>query len=260
MISAMPPLDVHPYYPMPPDDYAATQCTVTVERPARDGYPVFVYFHGGGLETGAREEGDDFAARMLAEGFGVVRAHYRLHPRARCPEYIEDAAHAVAWTIDHIARFGGDPTKVFVTGHSAGGYLAAMVCLAERFLIAAGHHPREIRGCIPSSGQMLTHFTIRKEQGLPIAQPVIDENAPLHYAHAARMPMLLIAGANDMPARVEENALMHAVRIANGHADTQLLIVPERDHHTIHHAWNDPHDPVARAAVAFAQRLLQSAT
>lgn len=252
-------LPPHPYYAKPPNAYAGAHCTVTVERPAGDGYPVFVYFHGGGLETGSREEGDDFAARMLAEGFGIVRAHYRLHPQARCPEYLEDAAHAVAWTLENIHRFGGDPTKVFVTGHSAGGYLAAMVGLAEQFLVQTGHRPRELLGCVPSSGQMLTHFTIRKEGGIPVAQPVIDAYAPLHYAHDAPMPLLLVVGAGDMAARVEENALLHAVRLANGH-DSQLLVVPGRDHHTIHHGWRDADDPVALATLAFARRRLASVT
>ncbi len=244
-----------PYYRVPPDAYAAERCTISIDRPAADGHPVFVYFHGGALETGGRDEGDDFVGRMITEGFGVVRAHYRLSPRARCPDYLHDAAAAVAWTLENIRHYGGNPRKVFVTGHSAGGYLAAMVCVAEQFLAGAGHHPREILGCIPSSGQMLTHFTIRKERGIPIARPVIDEFAPLHYAHEARMPMLLITGANDMAARVEENALMHAVCLSAGH-DAQLLVVPGRDHHTIHHHWADPADPVAITTLAFARRLL----
>jgi acetyl esterase/lipase len=245
-----------PYYQTPPDDYASEHCTVNVHRPAQDQYPVFVYFHGGGLEGGSRSEGDDFTTRMLAEGFGVVSVHYRLHPRAQCPAYLQDAAMAIAWTLEHIQDYGGDPKKVFITGHSAGGYLTAMMGLAEQFLAATGHHTRELLGIIPSSGQMLTHFTIRREHGIPMEQAVIDEYAPLHYAHTAKMPMLLIVGGDDMAMRVEENALMYSIRKANGHEDTQLLVVPGRDHCTIHHAWTDATDPVALATIAFVRRLV----
>ncbi len=254
-------MPLHPinYYPTPPDAYAAERCTVTIDRPANDHYPLFVYFHGGGLETGGRDEGDDFSARMTAEGIGVVRAQYRLHPQVNCPAYIEDAAAAIAWTLDNIHLHGGDSKNVFVTGHSAGGYLAALVCLAPQFLQKHNHHPRDIRGCVPSSGQMLTHFTIRKEHGQPITRPVIDEFAPLYYAHdvEAKMPLLLIVGAGDMPARVEENALLHATRLANGHTDSQLLVIPDRDHHTVHHGWREKDDPAAVETLKFVKRFVR---
>jgi acetyl esterase/lipase len=245
-----------PYYPTAPDAYAASRCTVNVQRPEADGFPTFVYFHGGGLEGGDRSEGDDFTRRMLEEGFGVVSAHYRLHPQATHPAYLQDAAAAVAWTLEHIQEYGGNPTQVFVTGHSGGGYLAAMVGVAGQYLQATGHDTRELLGIVPSSGQMLTHFTIREERGLPKAQPTIDEFAPLHYAHTTTTPMLLVVGGDDMPARVEENALMHAVCRANGHANSHLLVVPGRDHTTVHHHWQDADDPVARRVIEFTRGLL----
>lgn len=245
-----------PYYQTPPDDYAASHCTVNVKRPTEDNYPVFVYFHGGGLEGGSREEGYDFTSRMVAEGFGVVSVHYRLHPKTQCPAYLQDAAASIAWTLEHIQDYGGDPKKVFITGHSAGGYLTAMMGLDDRYLAETGHHTSELLGCIPSSGQMLTHFTIRRENGIPMEQPVIDAYAPLHYAHSAKMPMLLIVGGDDMPGRVEENALMYAIRKDTGHADTQLLVIPGRDHCTIHHHWKEADDPVAVGTLAFVRQLI----
>lgn len=245
-----------PYYQTPPDAYASEHCTVNVQRPTQDNYPVFVYFHGGGLEGGNRSEGDDFTARMLAEGFGVVSVHYRLSPQAVCPAYLEDAAAAIAWTLEHIQDYGGDPKKVFITGHSAGGYLTAIMGVADQFLKATGHDASELLGIIPSSGQMLTHFTIRKDHDIPMNQAVIDAYAPLHYAHCTKMPMLLIVGGDDMAARVEENALMYAICKANGHDHAHLLVVPGRDHCTIHHAWQDLSDPVAEATLAFARRLI----
>lgn len=244
-----------PYYQTPPDDYAAQKCTVFVHRPDVDHYPVFVYFHGGGLEGGGRGEGDPFVTRMLAEGFGVVTAEYRVSPQAQYPAYNDDAAAAIAWTIEHIAEYGGDPSKLFVTGHSAGGYLAAITCLDDRHLAKFGHHINEITGSIPTSGQMLTHFTIRKDKGIPITRPTIDDAGPLFYAHDVKMPMFLLVGGDDMPARVEENALMAAVRKLNGH-DVEILIVPGRDHGTIKNHYADTNDPAAAGILAFVRRLL----
>jgi acetyl esterase/lipase len=243
------------YYQSPPDDYAAQKCTVHVHRPDADNYPVFVYFHGGGLEGGGRGEGDPFVERMIAEGFGVVTAEYRVSPQVKCPTYQEDAAAAVAWTIENIADYGGDPTKLFVTGHSAGGYLTAIVCLDDRHLAKFGHHITEITGSIPTSGQMLTHFTIRRDKGLPFEQATIDEDGPLFYAHNVKMPMFLLCGGDDMAARVEENALMAAVRKANDH-DVELLVVPGRDHGTIKDHYANPEDPAAVGILAFVRRLL----
>ncbi|MAX24086.1 MAG: lipase [Phycisphaeraceae bacterium] len=243
------------YYQTPPDDYAAQKCTVYVHRPENDNYPVFVYFHGGGLEGGGRGEGDPFVERMIAEGFGVVTAEYRVSPQAKYPAYNEDAAAAVAWTIENIAEYGGDPTRLFVTGHSAGGYLTAITCLDDRHLSKFGHHITEITGSIPTSGQMLTHFTIRKDKGIPIERPTIDEDAPLFYAHDVKMPMFLLVGGDDMAARVEENALMAAV-CKKHEFDIEILVVPGRDHGTIKDRYADPDDPAAAGILAFVRRLL----
>lgn len=239
------------------DEYALEQCQLTIDRPEHDGYPVFVYFHGGGLEGGSRPEGDPFVDRMIAEGYGVVRPHYRLHPKVTCPTYIEDAAAAIAWTLENIADYGGDPSKIFITGHSAGGYLTAILCMDERYLQATGHDLNKILGGIPTSGQMLTHFTIRKEQGIPMARPVIDELAPLHYAHIAPIPMCYIAGSDDMAARVEENALMVAVSKDAGH-DASILVVPGRDHCTIKNHYAQQDDPTANFILEFVHRILGS--
>ncbi len=80
-------------------------------------FPTLVWFHGGGLTGGTR----DFPA-FEGKGVALVSAGYRLAPPADCPDFLTDAAAAVAWTLKHISEYGGDPKKVFIGGHSAGGY------------------------------------------------------------------------------------------------------------------------------------------
>ena len=104
---------------------------------------VIVTGSGSGLGTG-------IALRFAQAGAAVV-VNYRLSPQAKYPAYLDDSAAAVAWTLDHIGEHGGDPRKVLVSGHSAGGYLTAMIVVDPRYLAKydaqpsslAGHRPRE---------------------------------------------------------------------------------------------------------------------
>ena len=106
---------------------AGERCVADVLHPADKSarLPVIVWFHGGGL-TG----GNKFIPQQLSGGdYVVVAANYRLLPDAALDDCIDDAAAATAWVIDNIADYGGDPGKVFVSGHSAGGYLTSMIGL-----------------------------------------------------------------------------------------------------------------------------------
>ncbi len=107
-------------------DGQADRCQLDVYVPRTRPTPLlWVWFHGGGLTQGRKE----IPERLRNKGIIIVAANYRLSPGVRAPAYIEDAAAAVAWTIQNCARYGGNPKQVFVSGHSAGGYLAAMIGL-----------------------------------------------------------------------------------------------------------------------------------
>jgi acetyl esterase/lipase len=79
-------------------------------------------------------------------------ADYRLYPEVRYPDFLSDSAQALAYGFEHAAQLGGDPRRVFVMGHSAGGYNAAMLALDARWLKAAGHVPNELAGWIGLAG------------------------------------------------------------------------------------------------------------
>ncbi|MGN1246305.1 MAG: alpha/beta hydrolase, partial [Muribaculaceae bacterium] len=117
------------------DAYRVERCKLDLYVPeGKTGFPTVVFFHGGGLEGGEK-----FVPELLKEqGFAVVAPNYRLSPRAQHPAYIEDAAAAVAWTMRHIAEYGGTSSKVWVCGHSAGGYLTLMLALDKSYLGAHG--------------------------------------------------------------------------------------------------------------------------
>jgi acetyl esterase/lipase len=203
------------------DAYIKERCVLDVYYPKNStGFATVIWFHGGGLTGGNKE----LPEALKNQGIAVISVNYRLGPKVSAPKYIEDAAAAVAWTFKNIHTFGGDESLIFVSGHSAGGYLASMVGLDKKWLKAEGIDANKIAGLIPFSGQAITHFLVRKERGIPDTQPVVDEFAPLFHVRADAPPLLLITGDREleMLGRYEENAyLMRMMKIA-GHKDTKL--------------------------------------
>lgn len=203
------------------DTYQDERCRLDVYYPEKTkGFASVVWFHGGGLKNGNRE----VPAGLMERGIAVVAANYRLHPRVTCPAYVQDAAAAVAWTLGRITDYGGDPEKVFVSGHSAGGYLTSMVGMDPRWLREWGADPGQLAGLIPLSGHTITHMTVRAERGIPDTQPVVDAFAPLYHVRADAPPILLITGDRDqeMLGRYEENAYFYRMLTVVGHPDVTL--------------------------------------
>lgn len=198
------------------DPYRKERCVLDIYYPDTDkGFATLVWFHGGGLEGGNKELLEGFRR----QGFAVVSVNYRLFPRCKCPDYIEDAAMAVAWTFDNIEKYGGTPEHIYVSGHSAGGYLTLMVALAKEYMAKYGADADKIAKAYPVSGQTVTHYTIRKERALPDGIPVIDEFAPMTHAARGGAPMILISGDRnlEMLARYEENSHLQALLKNFGH-------------------------------------------
>lgn len=203
------------------DAYIRERCVLDVYYPKDNkGFATIIWFHGGGL-TG----GNKFIPTALQEkGICVIAVNYRLYPKVKAPVYIEDAAAATAWVFNNIESYGGDPSLIFISGHSAGGYLASMIGLDKRWLQTYGIDANRIAGLIPFSGHTITHFTVREERGIPGTQPIIDDLAPLYHVRADAPPLLLITGDREleMLGRYEENAyLMRMMKVA-GHKDTRI--------------------------------------
>lgn len=211
------------------DDYGCSRCVMDIYIPEGvQDFPAVVWFHGGGLTQGAKS----IPAALKGHGIAVVAAGYRLNPQVKAPVYIEDAAAAIAWTFRNIAKHGGSDQKIFVSGHSAGGYLTLMAGLDQKWLKAQNVEANRIAGLIPFSGQVITHFTIRDEHGISKTQPLIDEYAPLFHVRKDAPPILLISGDRnkELLGRYEENAYLWRMMKENGHADTELFELQGFDH------------------------------
>ena len=175
-------------------------------------FPLFLYFHGGGIESGDKAI-EGVAKTLTDRGIAVASANYRMYPEARYPDFICDAAAACAWVKKHIGEYGSCE-KIFVGGSSAGGYLSMMLCFDPKYLAPYGLKPTDFAGFIHDAGQPTTHFNVLRERGLDPRRVIVDEAAPLFYVTAETAgrvpPMLLIVSDNDIPARYEQTMLFMA--------------------------------------------------
>lgn len=237
-----------------PDAYAKERCKLDMYIPTQKGFPTLVWFHGGGLENGSRSGEKKFGTTLVNAGIACVAVDYRLSPKATYPAYITDAAASVAFVHRTIAEHGGDPKRVFVGGHSAGGYLTTMVVCDPQWLTAAGMDPHAIAGAVPISGQMITHFTVRKERGIGRDVEVVDHAAPLTHAKANMPPIFFITGDHDMKGRSDESKRMQAALIAAGNMNTLFKEYSDRDHNTIKTKMVEEGDPAGQALMEFVLR------
>lgn len=210
--------------------YRREQCKLDIYLPAQaKGFKTLVWFHGGGLTGGKRT---DFPHELLGSNYCVVTPSYRLYPRAKNPSYTEDAAAAVAWVFKHIAEYGGDPTQIYVAGHSAGGYLTLMLALDKRYLGLHGIDADAVKGYFPVGGQCATHYTIRKERGISFTTPIADRFAPLNNVRKLQTRLVLITGDRHLEqmCRYEENAYLKAAMEGIGNSEIPLYELQGFDH------------------------------
>jgi len=225
--------------------YMRERCRLDLCYPEnRKGFSTVVWFHGGGLSGGEKGLPD----ALKNQGLAVVGVNYRLIPKVKGAACIDDAAAAVAWTLQHIAHYGGDPHAVFVTGHSAGGYLTLMIGLDKQWLAKYGADANQLAGLIPLSGHTITHFAIRAEQGIGDKTAVVDAFAPLYHARGDAPPILLITGDREMEmlGRYEENAYLMRMLKLNGHPNVTLFEIQGYGHGMVEPAWQPLREFVAR--------------
>lgn len=203
------------------DSYTNERCVLDVYFPkSKKNLPTLVFFHGGGLKRGNKYIPEYFKDKEIA----VVSVNYRFYPKVKVNQIIQDAAVAVKWVYDNINKYGGDKKKIFLSGHSAGGYLISMLGLDQTYLENVGLNPALIAGLIPLSGHTITHMTEREDKGIEGTRPVIDKMAPLFYVKKDTPPYIMITGDRNLEllGRYEENAYMLRMMKINGNLNTEL--------------------------------------
>ena len=211
------------------EGYAKERCKLDVYYPTNEtDAPVVVWFHGGGIEGGEKH----IDPQLKNSGLVVVAANYRLLPKAPIDDILDDAAAAVAWTYKNIAKYNDSRRKIFVAGHSAGGYLLDLIGLDKRWLAKYGVDADSLAALVPFSGQCVTHYNIRKQQGIPPLQATIDQYAPLTYVRPDAPPIVIISGDRELElfGRYEEQAYFWRMLKLVGHKDVTLYEMQGYDH------------------------------
>jgi acetyl esterase/lipase len=217
-------------------DYEGGKDLLDIYMPdGAEGVPVVVFFHGGALRRGDRNHGYLVATRLIPLGIGVVSPSYRLTPSVMHPAHVQDAAAATAWVIENIARFGGDPENVYVAGHSAGAYLAALLAVDPTHL---GDHdliPASIRGAILISAFLYVEETAAdRPKDVWGADPTdwLAASVTPHISSAKGRMLLIYADGDDEWRRQQNDRFGVAMRAAGNHG-VQVVEVPNRGHSSL---------------------------
>ncbi|WP_419808804.1 alpha/beta hydrolase [Sphingomonas sp.] len=244
--------------------FGTTGQTLDVWRPSATSatarLPVLIFWYGGGWVHGDRRA-YAFAARAFARaGFVVVVPDYRKVPGVRFPAFVQDGAQAVRWTRDNVGRYGGDPGRIGVSGHSAGAYVAAMLTLDRRWLRAEGVDPRVIKAAAPMCGPY-DFFPFDKRRSIDAFSGAKDGpmTQPIHFARADAPPMLLLTAGNDVQVGAH-NANNLTARLTALGAPVEHRDYPGLSHENVAMALSVPFRgkaPVLANTVAFLRRTLR---
>ena len=190
-----------------------------ITRPA----PVVLFLYGGSWKSGKREDYAFVGHAFNARGYVAVLPDYRLVPEVRYPEFITDNANALRWTAENIGRYGGDPQRLFVVGHSAGAYNAVMLALDDNVLEGTGAYPPSITAVAGLAGPydflpMVYQATKDAFEGvadLPATQPV-------NLVSVSSPPMVLITGTSDKLVSPEHSQSLHHAAQSIGASSTLI--------------------------------------
>jgi len=229
--------------------YCPTQ-NLDVYRPeSGSGYPALLYIYGGSWVSGNKELYAPAAQLLVPEGLVFVVPGYTLHPQAHYQQQVSEVAASIAWTLENIEQYGGDPKRVIVCAQSAGGHLATLALLDPQWLGRTGHSLSEIAGIMSLSGVydvgrqmeyerakgntgqlLLDHF--EGEQNFAIASPMAYVRPglpPIHLVHGdadTTVPMSISDGFY-AALREADNAVTYSVYKGRGHADILFRALSE---------------------------------
>lgn len=213
---------------------AAPRQALDVYEPAAaappGGRPVVVFFYGGSWRGGSRATYKFVGEALTARGYLAVIPDYRVHPEAVYPAFVEDAAAALRWTVDNAARYGGNPDRIVLMGHSAGAHIAALVSLDPRFLAAVGLPRETVKGFVGLAGPYAfdpLQYRVTRAVFGHLPDPGVVR--PVAYAAQVAPPMLLLHGAKDTTVGPHNSADM-AAALSRAGARVRHVVYPDTAH------------------------------
>ncbi len=221
--------------------------------------PVIVYIHGGALLMGNKSWGEGIGNKVAESGIGLVSVNYRLSPEFQHPTHLNDVAAATAWVINNIEAYGGNPQKVYIGGHSAGAYLAALVAIDFSVLQAHNIMDSKIAGAILISPFLFVEETAKVRIERDSIYKTIWGNEPQSWIQASVTPhilpnrdnILLIYADGDDDWRKEQINRFAKEMTSAGNLRILTNEVSDRNHTSIISAILDNDDMIANLIIDF---------
>lgn len=214
--------------------------------PGSPAAPVFVFIHGGYWRALGSKDFSCVALGLQPLGISTVVIDYSLCPKVGIDEITRQARAAVAWVLRHIGEHGGDPARVAVGGHSAGGHLAAM-CLETAWDRDYGLAPDPLAGGLLVSGLYdlapLRYSYLQPQ--IQLDDGVIRRNSPLFAVRVSRTPALITWGANESSEFARQSSALHAAWQGAGNK-SELVAQADANHFSAIHGFEDPASPLCR--------------
>ena len=201
--------------------------------------PVFGFIHGGYWRALTSKEFSGVALGLQARGITTVVVNYALCPHVTIDEITRQVRAAVAWTVRHIAAYGGDPERIAVGGHSAGGHLTAM-CLQTEWARDYGLAQDPIKAAICISG-IYDITPLRFSYLQPMIQlddGVIRRNSPAFMARPCKTPLWITWGGAETSEFDRQARLMHGAWTAQGNK-AEISAIEGANHFTVIHGFGN---------------------
>lgn len=191
--------------------------------------PVVVFFYGGSWTAGSRGLYRFVGAALAERGIVTVLPDYRLYPQVKFPVFVDDGALAIAWVQQHAQEFGGDPRRIVLMGHSAGGHEAAFLAYDRQLLQKVGAHPEWIVGFVGLSGPYALEPN-SKVLNTIFANPYTETDwQPVRFVTPQSPPTLLVHGDADDVVSIKHTEKLRDVLQAN-HVRVETQFYPGKGH------------------------------
>ena len=224
------------------------------------GFPLVVFFHGGGWQSGDPYDYHWIARALAEQGYATALIGYRLNKAGRFPAMLQDSAAGTRWALDHAAEHKIDPSRVVLMGHSAGAYNASMLSLDRQWLGREGVPEGTVKGAVVLAGPSDFYPYIKKSSKNAMGHwPRPQDTQPVNFVRADTPPMLLVHGAKDTVVR-PRNAVILARKLTDAGVPTRAVLIDGMGHNgmviTLAHPFDRYDRRVADAVFPFLAKVL----
>jgi arylformamidase len=211
-------------------------------------YPTLFFIHGGGWTRGSRSGFARIAHTFARNGVAFVSTGYRLSPEVKHPAHIDDVAKGFAWTVANIGKYGGDAGAIFVSGHSAGGHLAALVATDDHYLKAEKLSLSNIKGAVPISGVFVV--SPRMQNVFGDDAEVCKKASPRNHVREGLPPFLILYADSELSG-LGKQAEEFAQTLKAHKVEAEIVMGKDRNHGSIMMSMASEDDPATQAVLAF---------